>query len=134
MDVENLIKKYNEKYFEFAQINDINLEERAKKIPYEKHFWVSRLIDEKMKYEKLKRKKKKMFREIAKELHEESPVALTRNTLKDKVENTKEIEKINETLADLEMLISFLEQVVKNISFIGQDIKNIIAILELNEL
>jgi hypothetical protein len=49
----------------------------------------------------------------------------------DNVENTDAIEKLNDKIHELDMLIEYLELCVKIISFIGNDMKNILELRRL---
>lgn len=125
-----LLKQYKEQYEEFTKIDDFNLEQRAKRVPAEKHFWVARLIDAKIEREKLFKSKKKLKNTIIKKMMEDSPVKLDKKLL-DKIDDTDHFEDINDKIKDNEILIEYLELVVKSVSFIAQDIKNIISLKEL---
>jgi hypothetical protein len=124
---EELYDKYSTQYREFAKIDDFNLAERAKKIPAEKHFWVERLIESKRNLIKLERKRKKVIEGVTNQLVSNSPVRVEKKTILE----SESVEKINEDIQDIKILIEFLDKVVSNISFIAQDIKNIIAIKQM---
>lgn len=129
----NLLETYKTHYQEFTQIDDFNLEEKTKKIPSEKQFWVARLIDSKIEKDKLISQKKKLKNSLIKKMMDNSPVNLDKKTL-DKLDNIPQIEEIDEKIKEYEYLIEYLELVVKNMSYIAQDIKNIISIKELERL
>lgn len=128
-----LLLQYKKQYEEFANIDDFNLEQRAKRVPAEKHFWVARLIDTKIERERLLKQKKRLKKAIIDQMMSDSPVKLEKKLL-DQIDNTDQFEDINDKLRDNELLIEYLELVVKSISFIAQDIKNIIALKELEQL
>lgn len=126
----SLYDEYRQQYTEFTKINDMNLEQRTMRVPAEKHYWVERLIDAKrLKFKLLKERKQQKDANIKKAINE-GVVNLSKQTL-DKLENTKEIEELDEKLQDQELLIEYLEQVVKHITYIAQDIKNILTIKEM---
>ena len=122
-----LLEQYQKQYIEFCNIDDFNLEQRAKKVPAEKHFWVSRLIEAKIKKGQLLKQKKQLKFEVTKKLIGDAPVSLNKKTL-DQIEDTPQLEQINDSLQEMDYLIEYLEHLVKAISFIAQDIKNIISI------
>jgi len=127
-----LLKRYQEQYEEFVKIDDFNLESRAKRVPAEKHFWAARLIEAKIEKHKLLKRKKLTRESTIKDLLKESKVALVldKKTIED-IDNSDKMESIMESIQDQEMLIEFLELLMKNVSFIAQDIKNIILIKQL---
>ena len=126
------IKEYQIQFAEFCKIDDFNLEERAKRVPAEKHFWVARFIEAKIERSNLNKQKKKLKEAVIEELVNDSPVAITKQTM-DRIDNSPQLETINDKLKDIDFLIEYLELVVKTISFIAQDIKNIIEIKKLEE-
>jgi len=128
----NLLSKYQLQYTEFCDITDFNLEQRAKRVPAEKHFWVSRLIETKIAKGKLIKEKKKLWNDEATKMIESSPVSnITKKTLENI--DTPLLSEINDKIQELEYLIEYLELLVKSVSFIAQDIKNIIDIKRLEE-
>lgn len=128
----NLFEEYTEQYKEFCNIDDFNIEDRAKKIPAEKHFWITRLIEAKKELYNLNKKKKKIKDNLTKKMVDEGVINLSKKTLDD-LENTDTIEQLNEKIQDQTLLIEYLELLVKNITFISQDIKNIISLKQLEQ-
>lgn len=123
----NLLEKYQKQYEEFTKIDDFNMYERSKKVPNEKHFWICRLIEsEKEKYSLIKQKKR-IKDDVIKKILRESPVNLDKKTL-DKIDNSNEMEEINEKLIEIDFLIKYLDLLVKSITYIDQSFKNIINI------
>jgi len=126
----SLYDDYRKQYTQFTSINDMNLEERIMRVPAEKHFWVERLIEAKrLKFKLLKERKVQKDANIKKAI-QEGVVNLTKQTL-DKLDNTEEIEIIDEKIQDNDLLVEYLEHVVKHITYIAQDIKNILTIKEM---
>jgi hypothetical protein len=126
----SLYDDYRKQYTQFTSINDMNLEERIMHVPAEKHFWVERLIDAKrIKFKLLKERKVQKDLNIKKAI-QEGVVNLTKQTL-DKLDNTEEIEVIDEKIQDNDLLVEYLEHIVKHITYIAQDIKNILTIKEM---
>lgn len=126
----SLYEDYKKQYVEFSKINDMNLEERTMRIPAEKHYWVDRLIDAKrLKFKLLKERKLLKDANIKKAIAE-GVVSLSKQTL-DKLENTKDIEDIDEKIQEQELLIEYLDLIVKHITYIAHDIKNILTIKEM---
>lgn len=128
-----LLEKYREQYNEFCKIDDFNLEDRSKRIPAEKHFWVCRLIDAKIERERLIKQKTKTKKSMEMKLLKESPVTLNRQ-IADEIENAPSLETLNNQIREYEFLIEYLEKLVNQVTYIAQDIKNIISIKQLQEL
>ena len=124
------IKKYQQQYEEFCKIDDFTLEDRTKRVPAEKHFWVCRLIDAKIEKDKLYKSKASTKHTLQKKLMEESPVVLNKQVLDD-LDKTPTLENINQKIKEQEYLIEYLTKIVDIITYISQDIKNIILIKQL---
>ena len=127
-----LLKKYQEQYKEFANITDMNIEARLMRVPAEKHFWVSRMVEAKAAKHKLVIQKNKLKRALIDKMVNDGVVSITKKTLDD-IEKSEKFEELNEKLGDLEILIEYLDNVVKCITFIGQDMKNILTLKGMNE-
>ena len=130
---DELIKKYQTQYEEFAKITDFNLEDVTRRVPSEKHFWVCRLIDAKIEKDKLYKLKASTKHILQKRIMEESPVALNKQVLDD-LDKTPSLENINQKIKEQEYLIEYLEKLVSQITFIGNDIKNILELRKLQEM
>lgn len=128
-----LIKKYQAQYEEFTKITDFNLEDVAKRVPAEKHFWVCRLVDAKIEKDNLYKQKAATKHILQKKILEESPVSLNKQFLDD-LDKTPSLENINQKIKEQEYLIEYLEKLVSQITFIGNDIKSIIELKKLQEL
>jgi hypothetical protein len=127
-----ILKKYQEQYNEFCKIDDFTLEDRALRIPAEKHFWVCRLIDAKIEKDRLYKVKTSTKHTLQKKLIKESPVALNKQIMDD-LDKSPSLETITQKIKEQEFLIEYLEKLVSNITFISQDIKNIIMLKQLQE-
>jgi hypothetical protein len=124
------LDELQERYKEFASINDMNMDSRLLRIPGEKHYWVACLIDAKNQKYKALKAKKKTKESLTKKMIEEGVVSLNKQTL-DSLENTESMEKLNDLIHNLDMRIEYLEHCVKNITFIGNDVKNILELRKL---
>lgn len=132
MSIE-IIKKYQDQYSEFCKLDDFNLEDKARRVPAEKHFWVCRLIDAKIERDRLFKLKATTKQNMQQKLLKDAPVALNKQYL-DEVEKSPSVEAINEKIRDLDFTIEYLERLVNQITFIAQDIKNIIMIKQMETM
>lgn len=126
-----LLKKYQSQYEEFVRIDDFSLEDRARRVPAEKHFWVCRLIDAKIEKDRLYKSKTATKNALQKKIKAESPVALNNRMLDDL--DSPSLEAIDQKIKEQEMLVEYLERLVGQITFIGNDIKSIIELKKLQE-
>jgi hypothetical protein len=127
------LKKYQQQYQEFCGIDDFNLEDRAKRVPAEKHFWVCRLIDAKIEMDNLNKMKTTHRNVLKQKILTESPIALNEQVLSTQVDKSPSMDTINQKIKEQAFIIEYLEKLVNQITFIGNDIKNIIAVKTLQE-
>jgi len=132
MSIE-VIKKYQDQYSEFCKLDDFNLEDKARRVPAEKHFWVCRLIDAKIERDRLFKLKATTKQNMEQKLLKDAPVKLNKQYL-DEVEKSPSVEAINEKIRDLDFTVEYLDRVVQQITFIAQDIKNIISIKQMETM
>ena len=129
-----LIRKYQEQYSEFCKIDDFNLEERAKRVPAEKHFWVARLIEAKIEKGSLVKQRSRAIRHQTERISESnSLVKLNAKELEKQLKESPTIESIDEKIKEQDFLIEYLDLLVRQVTFIAQDIKNIVEIRKLEE-
>jgi hypothetical protein len=127
------LKKYQQQYQEFCSIDDFNLEDRAKRVPAEKHFWVCRLIDAKIEMDNLNKMKMTHRTTLKQKIITDSPITLNEQVLNTQVDKSPSMDNINQKIKEQAFIIEYLEKMVNQITFIGNDIKNIIAVKTLQE-
>lgn len=116
---------------EFCKLDDMNLAERLKKVPEEKHFWNTQLTDAKILLWKMEKQKKVEEKELAKKVVAGSEVTITKGSLDKMV--AAGLEKLDDEIKQQGFLISWLELNTKTVSFIAQDFKNIIDFKKVEE-
>lgn len=129
----DILTQYQLEYSKFANIERSNMTERAMQVPAVKHSWVSRLINSKVDRSKLLKKRKSLMLILSQKISDSSPVAVSKSMLTQQLENHEDLEEINEQIKELDLVIEYLEHVVKTVSFIAQDIKNMIELRQMEE-
>ena len=129
----DLLQRYIDEIGQDLNVNDFNIKEVQLRLPARKHFWVARLIDAKIKREKLLRDKKNLKKELAQRIIELSPVKITTTTADAAAENSKEMDNINTSLKEYEYIIEYLEKVEKIFASMHWEIRNIIQINQLEQ-
>ena len=132
-DPMELLKDYQTQYIEFCNIDDFNLEAKAKRIPAEKHFWVARLIDAKIERERLLKRRKTLLSDLEGKLRNDKEFSFNEYEIKKKANVMLNDEKIGEQLRGYDFLVEYLEKLVSCVNFIAQDIKNIVMLKQLEE-
>jgi len=128
----DLFEKFQEEIKEDTRIDQINLMDRQLMLPAIKHKWVARLIEQKRNRNSLERKKKILKEEVLKKLESGGiPTGVPKASIKEKVEASDTIKKINEELEDVAIIIEYLEKVEGIFRSMTYDIKNITEITKL---
>ena len=129
--MSNPLEPYIEDVAKDLKIDQFNVKEVQMRAPARKHFWVARLINTKIKLNKLKSKKKSLKNTLVCKIIESAPTKLSLTAASNAVENSKEIEELNEQISDLEVVVEYLDNVVKIMSTIHWEIKNIIELIQM---
>ena len=129
----DILKQYQIEYAQFANIERSNMLERAMQVPAVKHSWVSRLINSKNERSKLMKKRKTLMLALSQKISDSSPVIITKNMLTQQLDSHVDLESINDDIKELDLVIEYLEHVVKTVSFIAQDIKNMVELRQMEE-
>jgi predicted xylose isomerase-like sugar epimerase len=128
----DLFDKFQEEIKNDTQIDQMNLMDRQMMLPAIKHKWVARLIEQKRTRNSLERKKKILREEVLKKLESGGiPTGVPKASIKEKVEASDTIKKINEDLEDTNLLIDYLEKIEGIFRSMTFDIKNITEISKL---
>ena len=115
-------------------VNEINLKEKALLLPGIKAKWVARLINHKNTLIRLERKKKNLIKDTIPKVRDSLPVRLSVNFIKEKAEDTTEVNLLINEIEQEKSVIDFLERTEKIISSMSFDMSNIIKIVQLETL
>lgn len=129
-----LLQKYIKEIAEDLKIDEINVKDVQMRTPARKHFWVARLINHKIELEKLKKKKKSTIKILLETAENKSPVILSKINLEKSIEETTQIQEINDSIKENELIIELLEKTEKTFSSLTYDIKNITALMNMEQM
>jgi hypothetical protein len=125
----DLLQNFTKELQQDTHIDEINLTQKQLSLPAIKHKWVARLIDQKRKLNALKRKKKTVRAAVIASLEKDGlPPGLPKSALDKKIDNSDAIQKIDEEMEDIEVVIEYLEKTENIFRTMTYDIKNIIDI------
>lgn len=130
----DLLNRYKEEIGKDLIVDDFNIKDIQQKLPSRKHFWAARLIDAKIELNNLQKHKKKLKAALFKKISDESSVSLSQSVITNAVDNSEDVEKINDKIKEYEYIIEYLEKVDKIMSTMHWEIKNIIEIQKLEQL
>ena len=129
-----LLKKYIEEITKDLQLDDFNIKEAQKRRPAPKHFWVTRLIESKIKRNSLFRDKKQLKKEVIKKVISDSPVRISQSAAESAAESHESISKLNVSISEQDAILEYLEKVEKIMGQMHWEIKNIIDINKMEQL
>jgi hypothetical protein len=104
----------------------MNIGDKTKQAIGRKQWIVARLFDTKRELYKLQKQKKSLKQSIIDKLVEDSPVNIDKSTMS-AIDNSPQLESINEQIKNCEFLVEYLDASVKMYTYIAQDIKNILT-------
>lgn len=129
-----VLKKYIKEIADDLKIDELNLKEASMLAPSKKHFWVARLINHKIELDDLKNKKKKLIKSLITKAQTASPVTLNKMTLEKTIEETDEVEEINNQIKEQLLIIELLEKTEKTFSNFTYSIKNAIDVTTMEQM
>jgi len=122
----DLLEEYFNEIKEDIKFDQINILEKQLSLPAIKHKWVSYLIKAKLRKHKLEKKKKELSDELFKNLSDnnEIPSGMPKTSIQLKIKNSKTVKLIDEEIAELNIIVDYLEKVEKIFSSVTYDIGN----------
>ena len=129
-----ILKRYIEEVGQDLVLDDFNVKQQQLRLPSRKHFWVARLIETKVERNNLINKKKDLKKTITKGVIETSPVKISQSSAESAAERHESIQDMTAKIANLNVVIEYLEKVEKIMSQMGYEIKNIVEIQKMEQL
>jgi hypothetical protein len=112
--VADLFKEYHKKIEEFLKFDELNMKDAQMTLPAVRHYWVGRLMTHKQEINKLKKLKEDAAKKLRARIQNESPVGLSAKTIADSVASHDVVQKIDEEIANNELLVEYLTKVEAN--------------------
>jgi hypothetical protein len=127
----SLFEKYEQEIKKYVTVDEFNMKQIQMDLPATRHYWVGRLMFHKQEINKLKKLRKQAQVKITEKMQEESPVGLSSKTVYAASDNHPVIVKIDEQIAENELLVEYLTKIESNFRSISFDLKNLIEITKL---
>jgi hypothetical protein len=127
----SLLEKYNEEIKKVVTVDEFNMKQVQMDLPVQRHYWVGRLMLHKQEILKLKRLRNQAQQKISEKTRQELPVGVSNRTVTTAADGHPVIFKIDEQLAEHELLVEYLSKVEANFRSVSYDIKNLIEIIKL---
>jgi len=130
-DNVSLFERYNDEIKKYVSVDEFNMKQIQMDLPSARHYWVGRLMFHKQEIQKLKKLRKQAQQKISEKVQQESPVGVSHKTLEIASDNHPVIIKIDEQIAENELLVEYLTKIEANFRSISFDIKNLVEIVKL---
>jgi beta-glucosidase/6-phospho-beta-glucosidase/beta-galactosidase len=127
----SLFEKYEQEIKKYVTVDEFNMKQVQMDLPATRHYWVGRLMFHKQEINKLKKLRKQAQVKISEKMQEESPIGLSSKTVYAASDNHPVIVKIDEQIAENELLVEYLSKIESNFRSLSYDIKNLIEITRL---
>lgn len=124
-DFYKIYERLKQDTAEWCSIDLMNIGDKTKQAIGRKQWIVARLFDTKRDLFNLQKEKKVLKQAVIDKLAVNSPVNLDKSTMT-AIDNSSELESINDQIKECEFLVEYLEASVKMYTYIAQDIKNIL--------
>jgi hypothetical protein len=130
-NVLNLFKEYHQKIEDFLKFDELNLKDSQMTLASVRHYWVGRLMFHKQQIALLKKAKNKASRVIKQKLEGDSPTSLSPKTITESISSHDTIQKIDEEIANHELLVEYLTKVESNLRDAQYGMNNLVKIIAL---
>lgn len=127
----SLFERYNEEIKKFVTVDEFNMKQVQMDLPAARHYWVGRLMFHKQEIIKLKKLRKQAVTKLHDKITEDSPVGITSKSIDVAANNHPVIQKIDDQIAENEILVEYLTKIESNFRSVSYDIKNLIEIVKL---
>jgi hypothetical protein len=127
----DLFQKYHEEIATFLKFDEMNMKDTQMSLPSIRHYWVGRLMFHKKEINKLKKQKGIVFKKIKEKIESESPVDLKQTIIVAAVQNHELYQRVEEEIANQELLVEFLSKVEANFRDAQYGLNNLTKIIQL---
>jgi hypothetical protein len=129
--MSNPLEPYLEEVAKDLKIDQFNVKEVQLRSPSRKHYWVARLINTKIKLNALKNKKKALKNRLIQKILDNAPTKLSMTAASNAADNSKDLEELTQQIDECEIVVEYLDNVVKIMSNLHWEIKNIIELMQM---
>ena len=130
----DLLDKYIKEIADDLRVDELNIKDVQMLLPSRKHFCAARLINHKIELNRMRRGKDKKRKELIQQVSDNAPIKFSMSSLEKTVDSQDDMEELNASIREHELIIELLEKVEKNFNSMTFDIKNIIEIIKLEQL
>jgi hypothetical protein len=126
-----LLPEYHQAIEKFLKFDELNMKDVQMSLASVRHYWVGRLMFHKQQIIKLKKYKNKVYKTLKEKLEQESPIELKASTVNNSIINHEAYLKIDEEIANEELLVEYLTKVEMNFRDAQYGLNNLTKIITL---
>lgn len=130
-DLLTTLQEYNERLEAQVSLNELNVKDIQLDLPNKRHYWAGRLVHHKACILKLQRLRKTAVTKAKEKITQETPIGLDARSIKQSADNHPVVQKIDDAIADHEVIVEYLTKIENNFRALSFDIKNLIALIQL---
>lgn len=127
----DLLVEYHQKIEQFLKIDELNMKDAQMALPSVRHYWVGRLMHHKQQIHKLEKTKETANKTLRQKIEMESPIGLSPKTIADSISRHEVMQKINDEIANHELLVEYLTKVEANLRDAQYGMNNLTKIITL---
>lgn len=124
--------KIRDEIMEQLDIDDVNISEKAMKLPAIKQYWIAKMIQSKIEIRKIEDKKSEGLKRFIDAC--DVGVSLSKDSLIKKYNASPEVKAMNERIEVLNIIVEYLNDAKFAIGRATDDIKNRIELMKLEQL
>jgi hypothetical protein len=127
----DLLPQYYQQIEKFLKFDELNMKDTQMSLAAVRHYWVGRLMHHKQQIIKLKKYKTKIYKTLKEKIEQESPLDLKPATINNSIISHEAYLKIDEEIANEELIVEFLSKVEMNFRDAQYGLNNLIKIITL---
>lgn len=133
--LDTTLNQFSAEIAEDCRMDQLNVKEKVSLLPSMRHKWVARLIRAKRDILQLHRKKKEMIESaIAFAKERKHVVDMSERALHASISRQSVIIDIEQQIANIEVIVEYLEKVEKIFHAMGHDARNLIELIKMETM
>lgn len=130
--MSNVLEQYIQQVSEEVKLDQFNIKEKQMRLPAIKHFWVARLVNSKIRLNKLKSQYKVAKHQMVQDIMAKAPTRITITAAAGAAD--AKLVTITDEIDELEAVVEYLEKVEKILGTMHWEVKNIVELQQMETL
>ena len=130
----SLLEQYIDELSKDVEIDEFTLKECQMKLPAIKHKWVGRLVRHKKDLHRSFAERRELVKTVVAKIKDSQEYAMTTPAAEKLAAKHEPVQKLDDKIKDLELVIEFLDKCEKIFHSMSFDIKNLVEIIKMETL